>query len=603
MEQNSNIESKEQEPKQDTINTLIILGNGYDISYGYRTSYNDFIKSELFTENKTDNDLFWRIIRKDEYENWSDLEALLYIHAKDLEREFNDVSLPDNGLAPLPKKGEAGQLIKDFKEEYKKLHDGLCVFLSHARTDKTNDDKTKKKTNTKKELNTIEAEKINLNDYTKGQIYSIYQRSLPKFKKVYGKYEIDKKKSEERYLSIQEINETLNKDEYKNSFSGITKEYHTIERLYNTAKKMVEREKKNPNKALRALDEVETAINNMKEHYSKIEKEPDEIQNNKESMKIILNHINYIAKETIKQLEVEEKAIENVKNGTSDSIYNYIIKLYPKFDEKLINIGNFHQVDDNLSEIYGLFQDKETKIEKFNNEQKEILRIIVATDIQYRRFYFEEVQKGWGKLCNPDDSHILTFNYTSLNDCIKKCVSDKEDHILYVHGKLKEKTNETEKDDVKNSKIVLGIDENMKVHRAFNFLHKSYQEGINIVNLSDILRSARRFIIYGCSIGSTDKWYFEQIFMDNEGHIAEGRVFEIYFYNDDAKESIQDCITNIVGDLMEFQTKNFVKWIRVEGTGLLTAYSQQKSLDDEELKYLGYHPNRPEEEENPASPR
>lgn len=557
MEQNSNQVPQKQIPETPKINTLIILGNGYDLTYGYKTNYSDFIKSDYFTRETTDNDLFWRITKKKEYEDWSDLEALLYDHAKELERELNQVALPDNGIAPLPKKGEAGELITDFKNEYGSLRKQLCEFLNAV----TQADPTDPK-------------KIKIEDYSLKDIYYIFDQFIGNALT----HDISDSTYRTTFSTIETKLPIINEQEN----NIIDENIKLIEAYLNphedTQKDYVEAIK-SPCRTIR------TKCGDILKKFEEINLE--EISDN--FAKFAIMHIKEFISQWVNNIQKAAKFLyDNQDIDDEDKITSYFNQIKGNYNAIL----SVYRIKKNIDKLRNTFKKKypdyskqkkiiNDPIEALNEEeeQKNTFRFFIAYYIYYRRTIFEKLQKKWTSLCSLD-SHVLTFNYTDLPDCIRNYFTN-EKQIIRVHGKLKDNANGEE-----NTKIVLGIDESMKVHRAFNFLHKSYQEGLNIIDLSNKLQNTKRFIIYGCSIGCTDKWYFNQIFKDTEGHITKKHVFEIYYYNNDARESLQNCITNIVGNLMDFQTKNFVRWIRVEGTGLETALNRREELDKEELEYL-----------------
>lgn len=76
-------------------NTLIIVGNGFDVANNFKTKYSDFYQSSYF-KNLCDNSNLAKYIRKqNERLNWSDLECLLAKYSEHLVNSYNG-KIPQN---------------------------------------------------------------------------------------------------------------------------------------------------------------------------------------------------------------------------------------------------------------------------------------------------------------------------------------------------------------------------------------------------------------------------------------------------------------------------------------------------------------------------
>lgn len=147
-----------------------------------------------------------------------------------------------------------------------------------------------------------------------------------------------------------------------------------------------------------------------------------------------------------------------------------------------------------------------------------------------------QLQKSWKEECISGSSSILTFNYTEPQ-MMPILVT------LHVHGSLK------------NDNIILGIDQSMDdLPGDYDFLKKS-NHSPSVIGLSQKLSEMERYIIFGSSIGMTDRWFYEQIFKG-----AKGKIFEIYFLDEDARLALNSNISNIVGDWELFQSENMVRF-------------------------------------------
>lgn len=96
---------------RDKMNTLVIIGNGFDLNLGLKTSYRDFLESpECFALiNNRDNYLLNRFFNNFKLQNWVDIETEL----KSFAREYN---------------GKSGNYKEHFKIEYKEF---LDVFMNY----------------------------------------------------------------------------------------------------------------------------------------------------------------------------------------------------------------------------------------------------------------------------------------------------------------------------------------------------------------------------------------------------------------------------------------------------------------------------------------
>jgi len=143
------------------------------------------------------------------------------------------------------------------------------------------------------------------------------------------------------------------------------------------------------------------------------------------------------------------------------------------------------------------------------------------------------------------NTHIISFNYTAYSlTKFASLLTNK--NINQVHASVN--YNLADKKDT----IVLGIDESMKVSKLHSFLYKSHDPNINIREFPELVNKANRYIIYGCSLGETDEWYFKQIFKQ------KGKLFEVYYYGDNEDEIISR-IHELSGSLSDFKESNTLR--------------------------------------------
>jgi len=103
----------------------IILGNGFDVAYGFKTKYSDFIGSEYFKELlATDNRLAKHIEDKFTKAKWVDIEVEIGFYSAMLERN----TLIEDFDAETSR----------FKNEYESLTRSLYLYIDSIRSGKTN---------------------------------------------------------------------------------------------------------------------------------------------------------------------------------------------------------------------------------------------------------------------------------------------------------------------------------------------------------------------------------------------------------------------------------------------------------------------------------
>lgn len=97
---------------------IIIIGNGFDLSLGLKTSYKDFIQSNYFTSLfYTDNSLAFYLYGQQEINNWFDIE-----------KELTNYSMQTNE--------DKSKVKNDFKE----LKNALIDYLNEAQEKEINED-------------------------------------------------------------------------------------------------------------------------------------------------------------------------------------------------------------------------------------------------------------------------------------------------------------------------------------------------------------------------------------------------------------------------------------------------------------------------------
>ena len=98
--------------------TLLIVGNGFDLSMGFKTSYGDFMKSSFFPNEETSTLCSYLHKQYEENMGWIDIENELSKYSKLLSRYE---------LTPETGKIEMG--AEFFREEYEELKSSLKSYL------------------------------------------------------------------------------------------------------------------------------------------------------------------------------------------------------------------------------------------------------------------------------------------------------------------------------------------------------------------------------------------------------------------------------------------------------------------------------------------
>ena len=101
---------------------IFVVGNGFDIDLNLKTSYTDFIYSEVFKKLITDNENHLCSYLKDKHDlvNWSDIEKELAVYSRKAKKyKIGNID-----------KTEAFPNAETFEREYKELSAALVEYLS-----------------------------------------------------------------------------------------------------------------------------------------------------------------------------------------------------------------------------------------------------------------------------------------------------------------------------------------------------------------------------------------------------------------------------------------------------------------------------------------
>lgn len=151
------------------------------------------------------------------------------------------------------------------------------------------------------------------------------------------------------------------------------------------------------------------------------------------------------------------------------------------------------------------------------------------------------------------DCHVVSFNYTYLaaaytnsskDDSLWLSFDPKE--ITYQHGMIN-----TPNPNRANTHqdIVVGIDESQRVEKLHSFLYKTNQRLSSVSHFIQKVQEADVFIIYGCSMGDSDRFYFKSLFDKSRTN----KRYIVYGYGDEEKKKLTEIMREYTGGLDSFQ--------------------------------------------------
>ena len=191
-------------------------------------------------------------------------------------------------------------------------------------------------------------------------------------------------------------------------------------------------------------------------------------------------------------------------------------------------------------------------------------------------YFVGKLSKEWARL----DYQIVTFNYTTIvaaytndADLYSSNLSFNKEKIIYQHGCMYNP--ERGIDNVAES-IVLGIDDSQKVERLHSFLYKSLQKVSDITDLVEAMREKDVYIVFGCSLGPSDHFYFSKLFDEN----MRNKTYIIYGHEDEALESIKGYVMEYTKSINNFQTENHNKIHFIDDSIQRSAMSETKNVID-----------------------
>jgi len=147
-------------------------------------------------------------------------------------------------------------------------------------------------------------------------------------------------------------------------------------------------------------------------------------------------------------------------------------------------------------------------------------------------------------LSGNDDFLIYNFNYTDF-DKICNALNARV-KCTHIHG------------DVKRNNIIWGTEDAPQIPLQYNFIKKSFSSNYVRTNIKDDMKCTPRLIVYGHSLGVTDRHYFYETFKMRSGLVCNS-VIRIFTFDRQSEYEIKGNIKEMVGNFDNFVGKNDFK--------------------------------------------
>lgn len=211
--------------------------------------------------------------------------------------------------------------------------------------------------------------------------------------------------------------------------------------------------------------------------------------------------------------------------------------------------------------------DNKHSSEQFKTEFKELknaLFLYLKEEINTSKsgnpgYWVGKISQVWECL----DYQIVSFNYTHIvaaysadAKLYNSNLSFNKEKIIFQHGSI---YNPEKGTDNPTDYIVLGIDDIQRVEKAHSFLYKSRQKIFNIIDLMNYINTKDVYIIYGCSMGLTDDFYFRKLFESKKD-----KLFIIYGYGEKSLSDVMDNVGAYTGGINSYQIDNNNKIVPID---------------------------------------
>lgn len=232
----------------------------------------------------------------------------------------------------------------------------------------------------------------------------------------------------------------------------------------------------------------------------------------------------------------------------------YKDKLWTDLECELGDIANkkFHNGLD--AEMFSLVSDPD----RFKKEFLE-LQFLLREYLRNVSRYFPDISSNIPlalSLINSNISgglYILNFNYTfTVENYLENYLKGYRVRykINHIHGTL-------------NDEIIIGVQDSRELERNQTFLYKTrHINPKNVLELNNVLKSARTIVFFGYSLGESDYSYFEKLFSEQCKDNSQKKKFVFYYYGEEGMDDLDYNLRYLTANrLNELYGKNEMNFI------------------------------------------
>ena len=231
-----------------------------------------------------------------------------------------------------------------------------------------------------------------------------------------------------------------------------------------------------------------------------------------------------------------------------DNLFNYIWNFT---EEQKNDLGAIKWIDlEDLLLQYAIKKSNEEITPYFKEVAKYDKAVLEEIKNAFKSYILEIVTRYVNKRCvspininseiiesiirNDTFSKIYSFNYTGTFSILDFLFGGRY-NVNHLHGVAY----------TPSDKIILGINDEVKIPKDYWFLKKSHQDGFKSHDINDDLFLADEIIFYGLSFGSADFVYFKRFLMEtiknHKSNMAKKRI-NIFTLDESSRISIMENI-------------------------------------------------------------
>lgn len=276
--------------------------------------------------------------------------------------------------------------------------------------------------------------------------------------------------------------------------------------------------------------------------------------------------------------------------GWQTSYKSFAESDYWPFKDKKENLGGYlesHSKSDKWLDLEALLRSYSAKEKPYIDTNWRHPRIIGQDEIHFKTLIkhlinFLRVQENRDVVSDSTAAYLLktlckhsdilkvySFNYTSLDKILSKLSIEEGINCEHIHGELKD------------SSIILGIDENVECFPGYHIFIKPVQPTYSSHPILEDLYFADEIIFFGMSFGDIDYPYFQMFFKD--------RCDEDKYYGEFSKKRIAIFTRDIAsGRDIKFQLMkmNNKKLMQMYNFNTLKFFYTEDKVNKELVDYL-----------------